>query len=150
MSSGEHGRCSKRVAYPVPPSDGPDARVAGVAAWSVVHGFASLWLNGLLRDGFAGHPEPAARAAFPQSSGEATSSPSHQLTNQRFTRLHDYLRHLDVRPLKAGHDAVWHQQLPLLMVERAKSQDPLEHRQDVSDKAGLILGEHHYPVDVIH
>jgi hypothetical protein len=42
---------------------GLDARVAGVAAWSIVHGFASLWLNGLLRDEFADHPEPAARAA---------------------------------------------------------------------------------------
>ena len=38
---------------------------------------------------------------------------------QRFTRLHDYLRHLGVRPLEAGHGAVWHQQLELLVVERA-------------------------------
>ncbi len=38
----------------------------------------------------------------------------------------------------------------MLGVERAESQDPLEDRQDVSDKAGLILGEHHDTVDVIH
>ena len=54
-------------------------------------------------------------------SGEATSSPSPQLSKQRFTRLHDYLRHLGVRSLEAGHDAVWHQQLQLLVVERAQS-----------------------------
>jgi hypothetical protein len=38
--------------------------------------------------------------------GEATMSSSHQLTKQRFTRLHNHLRHLYVRPLEAGHDAV--------------------------------------------
>jgi Family of unknown function (DUF5995) len=31
-----------------------------------------------------------------------------------------------------------------------RSQDSLEHRQDVSDQAGLILGEYHDTVDVIH
>jgi hypothetical protein len=76
--------------------------------------------------------------------------PSHQLSKQRFTRLHDHLRHLYVRPLEAGHDAIRHQQLQLLVVERAQSQDSLEHRQDVSDKPSLILGEHHDTVDAIH
>jgi AcrR family transcriptional regulator len=42
---------------------GRDAGVAAVAAWSIVHGFASLWLNGLLQDELGDDPEPAARAA---------------------------------------------------------------------------------------
>ena len=86
----------------------------------------------------------------PHSSGEATSSRSHQLSKQRFTRVHDHLRHLYVSPLEAGHDAVGHEQLQLLVVQRAQSQHPFEHRQDVSDKAGLVLGEHHDTVDLIH
>lgn len=39
-----------------------DTQVAGVAAWSLVHGFASLWLHGSLPAEFGGDPEAAARA----------------------------------------------------------------------------------------
>ena len=35
---------------------------AGVAAWSLVHGFATLWLNGNLDHVVSGDPEEAARA----------------------------------------------------------------------------------------
>jgi AcrR family transcriptional regulator len=40
---------------------GPDAMLAGVAAWSLVHGFATLWLNGALPAELGTNPEPAAR-----------------------------------------------------------------------------------------
>ncbi len=40
---------------------GPDAAVAGVAAWSLVHGFATLWLNGALPPALGEDPETAAR-----------------------------------------------------------------------------------------
>ena len=36
---------------------------AAVAAWSLVHGFATLWLNGNLERAVPGDPEQAARAA---------------------------------------------------------------------------------------
>jgi AcrR family transcriptional regulator len=39
-----------------------DTQVAGVAAWSLVHGFASLWLHGSLPVEFRDDPEAAARA----------------------------------------------------------------------------------------
>jgi AcrR family transcriptional regulator len=39
-----------------------DTRVAGVAAWSLVHGFASLWLHGSLPVELRDDPETAARA----------------------------------------------------------------------------------------
>lgn len=38
-----------------------DARVAGVAAWSLVHGFAALWLHGALPAGLGEDPQAAAR-----------------------------------------------------------------------------------------
>jgi AcrR family transcriptional regulator len=41
---------------------GPDVRLAGVAAWSLVHGFATLWLNHALPEGLGDDPEAAARA----------------------------------------------------------------------------------------
>ena len=41
---------------------GPDARIAGVAAWSLVHGFATLWLNHALPPTLGDDPETAARA----------------------------------------------------------------------------------------
>jgi AcrR family transcriptional regulator len=41
---------------------GPDARIAGVAAWSLVHGFATLWLNGALPPELGDDPETLARA----------------------------------------------------------------------------------------
>jgi AcrR family transcriptional regulator len=41
---------------------GPDVRLAGVAAWSLVHGFATLWLNDALPEGLGDDPEAAARA----------------------------------------------------------------------------------------
>jgi AcrR family transcriptional regulator len=41
---------------------GPDARLAGIAAWSLVHGFATLWLNGALPPELGTDPEATARA----------------------------------------------------------------------------------------
>ena len=41
---------------------GPDIPLAGVAAWSLVHGFATLWLNHALPAGLGDDPETAARA----------------------------------------------------------------------------------------
>jgi AcrR family transcriptional regulator len=41
---------------------GEDVRVAGVAAWSLVHGFASLWLTGAVPADLGDDPEVAARA----------------------------------------------------------------------------------------
>lgn len=38
-----------------------DLRVAGVAAWSLVHGFASLWLHGSLPEEFRDDPGEGAR-----------------------------------------------------------------------------------------
>lgn len=38
-----------------------DARVAGVAAWSLIHGFASLWLHGSLPAELSDDPEASAR-----------------------------------------------------------------------------------------
>lgn len=42
--------------------DDVDLKIAGVAAWSLVHGFASLWLHGSLPDELRHDPEQAARA----------------------------------------------------------------------------------------
>lgn len=41
---------------------GADPLVAGVAAWSIVHGFAALWLDGALPPALGDDPEAAARA----------------------------------------------------------------------------------------
>jgi AcrR family transcriptional regulator len=41
---------------------GTDARIAGVAAWSLVHGFATLSLNGALSPKLGDDPEALARA----------------------------------------------------------------------------------------
>lgn len=41
---------------------GADVQLAGVAAWSLVHGFASLWLTGSLPAELGDDPEAAARA----------------------------------------------------------------------------------------
>ena len=41
---------------------GPDHRVAGIAAWSIVHGFASLWLTHSLPPELGDDPEASARA----------------------------------------------------------------------------------------
>jgi AcrR family transcriptional regulator len=41
---------------------GTDARIAGVAAWSLVHGFATLWLNGALSPELGADPETLARS----------------------------------------------------------------------------------------
>lgn len=40
---------------------GADLRAAGIAAWSLVHGFASLWLTGALPPDLGEDPEAAAR-----------------------------------------------------------------------------------------
>ncbi|HWU10119.1 MAG TPA: WHG domain-containing protein, partial [Streptomyces sp.] len=43
---------------------GEDARLAGIAAWSLAHGFATLLLSGNLSDALEGRtPEEAFRAA---------------------------------------------------------------------------------------
>jgi len=41
---------------------GPDPRAAAVAAWSLVHGFATLWLSGNLPPEMYDDPEAAARS----------------------------------------------------------------------------------------
>jgi AcrR family transcriptional regulator len=41
---------------------GPDIPLAGIAAWSLVHGFATLWLNHALPPGLGDDPQAAARA----------------------------------------------------------------------------------------
>jgi AcrR family transcriptional regulator len=41
---------------------GPDVQLSGVAAWSIVHGFATLWLNKALPLTLGEDPEAAARA----------------------------------------------------------------------------------------
>jgi AcrR family transcriptional regulator len=41
---------------------GPDIPLSGVAAWSLVHGFATLWLNHALPPTLGDDPEAAARA----------------------------------------------------------------------------------------
>jgi len=41
---------------------GPDPLTSAVAAWSVVHGFATLWLNGVVPPDLGRDPEEAARA----------------------------------------------------------------------------------------
>jgi hypothetical protein len=45
---------------------GTDPLVAGVAAWSIVHGFATLWLDGALPPALGADPELAARAVAAQ------------------------------------------------------------------------------------
>ena len=45
-----------------PEQAGPDLAIAGLAAWSIVHGFAMLWLNGLVRPEIGHDPEPVARS----------------------------------------------------------------------------------------
>jgi AcrR family transcriptional regulator len=45
---------------------GTNPLVAGVAAWSIVHGFASLWLDGALPPALGADPELAARAVAAQ------------------------------------------------------------------------------------
>jgi AcrR family transcriptional regulator len=41
---------------------GPDPILAGAAAWSLVHGFATLWLNGALPPRLREDPDDAARS----------------------------------------------------------------------------------------
>ncbi len=48
-----------RTASPAASDD--DARTAGLAAWSIVHGFASLWTTGALPTGVGPDPGAAAR-----------------------------------------------------------------------------------------
>ncbi|MEU5882534.1 TetR/AcrR family transcriptional regulator [Spirillospora sp. NPDC047279] len=43
------------------PAEGPDDWSGAIAAWSIVHGFASLWLSGALPERLGGDPEAAAR-----------------------------------------------------------------------------------------
>ncbi|WP_121162119.1 TetR/AcrR family transcriptional regulator [Micromonospora pisi] len=44
-----------------PPEEGQDARRAGLAAWSIVHGFATLWLSGALPPDVGDDPTSASR-----------------------------------------------------------------------------------------
>jgi AcrR family transcriptional regulator len=48
---------------PQPPT-GADARFAGLSAWSIVHGFAMLWLGGALPPEVGADPEAAGRAVI--------------------------------------------------------------------------------------
>lgn len=41
---------------------GKDVRLAALAAWSLVHGFAALWLNGMVPAEFSDDPDASARA----------------------------------------------------------------------------------------
>lgn len=43
---------------------GEQGRLAGLAAWSIVHGFATLWLGGVLPPDLGADPEAAARAVI--------------------------------------------------------------------------------------
>ncbi len=44
-----------------PQRRGADTRIAGLSAWSIVHGFATLWVSGALPDDLGTDPEAAAR-----------------------------------------------------------------------------------------
>lgn len=44
------------------PETGPDSQEAALAAWSLVHGFATLWLSGNLPAGLPADPRQAARS----------------------------------------------------------------------------------------
>jgi Tetracyclin repressor-like, C-terminal domain len=65
---------------------GPDPRTAATAAWSIVHGFATLWSNGLVIEQDYAELEPRARAVartlFPNRPG-TTTSPSRSLGRRR-------------------------------------------------------------------
>jgi AcrR family transcriptional regulator len=56
---------------------GPDPRTTATAAWSIVHGFATLWSNGLVIDQDDAELEPRARAVartlFPNRPATTTS-----------------------------------------------------------------------------
>ena len=56
-----------------PDAIGPDPHIAGRAAWSLVHGFASLWLGGVLE---AEDPVEEARTVARLLFDKGTSSPS--------------------------------------------------------------------------
>jgi AcrR family transcriptional regulator len=63
------GRASAALAAGVatlPPSEVPpeDAFLAGLSAWSIVHGFATLWLSGALPAELGDDPEAAARSVI--------------------------------------------------------------------------------------
>ncbi len=49
------------LAQLTPEQAGPDRGLAGLAAWSIVHGFAVLWLNGLVQHELGDDPEEIAR-----------------------------------------------------------------------------------------
>lgn len=53
-----------------PPPAG-EARLAGLAAWSIVHGFATLWLSGALPPDVDADPEVAARKVIRRLFGSA-------------------------------------------------------------------------------
>jgi AcrR family transcriptional regulator len=47
-------------------SNAAEVRSAGLAAWSLVHGFATLWIHGALPDDLGDDPEAAARTVARQ------------------------------------------------------------------------------------
>jgi hypothetical protein len=59
-----------RGAERLAPVVGSDARTAGIAAWSIAHGFAQLWLSGALPDEIGQTPEQAARPVLQMLFGD--------------------------------------------------------------------------------
>jgi hypothetical protein len=59
-------------------TDRPDAGrlAAGAAAWSLVHGLATLWLNGNLPEGLGHDPEEITRLVAPYLSIPETMAAS--------------------------------------------------------------------------
>jgi AcrR family transcriptional regulator len=53
-------RATATLLYGTPDAD-PEQVVAGVAAWSIVHGLATLWLNGNVPPGLGDDPEEVTR-----------------------------------------------------------------------------------------
>lgn len=51
-------------ALPAPPAELDGSGTAGLAAWSIVHGFAALWLSGALPDDIGDDPGRAARTVI--------------------------------------------------------------------------------------
>jgi AcrR family transcriptional regulator len=58
------GRALRAGLATLPAGSVADVAEAGLAAWSIVHGFAALWLGGALPPDLGDDPEPAARAVI--------------------------------------------------------------------------------------
>ncbi|MFH8369566.1 TetR/AcrR family transcriptional regulator [Streptomyces sp. NPDC018031] len=57
-------RLAAALASSVPAGTEEDRQTAELAAWSIVHGFATLWLSGALPADLGADPGPAARAVI--------------------------------------------------------------------------------------